>query len=53
MAPDEKLPDGERQESVEDAWYREIERRASELDSGTAETIPWELMRARLRARRN
>jgi putative addiction module component (TIGR02574 family) len=50
---DEELPDGERQESIEEAWYREIERRASELDSGTAETIPWKLVRARLRSLRN
>lgn len=50
MEPDEKRPDDERQESIEEAWYREIERRASELDSGTAETISWELVRARLRA---
>lgn len=50
---DEKLPNGERQESIEDAWYREIERRASELDCGTAETIPWESVRARLHARRH
>ena len=35
---------------VEDEWYREIERRALELDAGTAETVPWEIVRARLRA---
>jgi putative addiction module component (TIGR02574 family) len=35
---------------IEDAWYREIERRTSELDAGTAETFPWEIVRARLRA---
>ena len=53
VEPDEKLPEGERQETIEAAWYREIERRASELDSGTAQTIPWKLVRARLRALRN
>jgi putative addiction module component (TIGR02574 family) len=42
--------DIEAQDDVEDAWYREIERRAAELDSGAAETIPWETVRARLRA---
>ncbi len=52
LRPDEKLP-SERQESIEEAWYREIERRASELDSRTAETIPWELVSARLRALRS
>lgn len=35
---------------VEAAWMREIDRRAAELDAGTAETIPWETVRARLRA---
>ncbi len=53
MDPDEKPPDGEGEESIEEAWYREIERRASELDSGAAETISWEWVRARLRALRN
>jgi putative addiction module component (TIGR02574 family) len=42
--------DIEAQDDVEDAWYREIERRAAELDSGEAEIIPWEIVRARLRA---
>lgn len=41
MEPDEKLRAAEPQESIEDAWDREIERRVSELDSGTAETVPW------------
>jgi putative addiction module component (TIGR02574 family) len=57
MASDEKRSaleyepaDIEAQGDVEDAWYREIERRAAELDSGAAEPIPWETFRARLRA---
>ena len=37
----------ESQHDVEDAWYREIERRAAELNSGAAETIPWGTVRAR------
>jgi putative addiction module component (TIGR02574 family) len=32
-------------------WEEEIERRVAELDSGTASTIPWHEVRARLRAR--
>jgi putative addiction module component (TIGR02574 family) len=40
------------EQDVEEAWMREIDRRASELDAGTAETIPWETVRARLRASR-
>jgi putative addiction module component (TIGR02574 family) len=33
---------------VEEAWRIEIERRVAELDSGTAETVPWEVVRAKL-----
>ena len=33
---------------VEEAWRVEIERRMAELDSGTAETVPWETVRAKL-----
>jgi putative addiction module component (TIGR02574 family) len=33
---------------VEEAWREEIERRVAELDSGTAQTVPWETVRARL-----
>jgi putative addiction module component (TIGR02574 family) len=51
VEPDETVSNGERHESIEDAWHHEIERRALELDSGTAETVPWEIVRARLRAR--
>ena len=40
------------EQDVEEAWMREIDRRAAELDAGTAETIPWETVRARLRASR-
>ena len=57
MAADKKPSAGaceqadiEGQDDVEDAWYREIERRAAELNSGAAETIPWKTVRAHLRA---
>jgi putative addiction module component (TIGR02574 family) len=40
--------DTEADEGVEEAWRVEIERRAQELDSGTVESIPWEVVRARL-----
>ena len=40
------------EQDVEEAWMREIDRRTAELDAGTAETIPWETVRARLRASR-
>ena len=33
---------------VEDAWRREIARRAGELDSGAVQSIPWEMVRQRL-----
>jgi putative addiction module component (TIGR02574 family) len=41
------------EQDVEEAWLREVERRTAELDAGAAETIPWETVRARLRASRN
>jgi putative addiction module component (TIGR02574 family) len=40
------------EQDVEAAWVREIDRRTAELDAGTAETIPWETVRARLRTSR-
>ena len=33
---------------VEEAWRIEIERRVAELDAGTATTVPWEVVRAKL-----
>jgi putative addiction module component (TIGR02574 family) len=33
---------------VEEAWEAVIERRVRELEAGTAETIPWSEVRARL-----
>ena len=38
------------EEGVEAAWVAEIERRVAELDSGTATTVPWEEVKARLLA---
>ena len=40
--------DAEADEGVDDAWRVEIERRMAELDSGAAQTVPWEEVRARL-----
>lgn len=33
---------------VEDSWRAEIERRVAELDAGTVETVPWEVVKAKL-----
>lgn len=33
---------------VEEAWRVEIERRVAELDAGTAQTVPWEVVKAEL-----
>jgi putative addiction module component (TIGR02574 family) len=33
---------------VEEAWRVEIERRLAELDAGTAKTVPWEDVKAKL-----
>ena len=37
------------EEGVEEAWMEEVTRRADELDSGAAQTIPWDTVRSRLR----
>lgn len=36
------------EQGAEEAWERVIERRVRELEAGTAETIPWSEVRARL-----
>lgn len=41
--------DSDVEEGVEAAWRLEIERRIAELDAGTVETIPWDIVRDRLR----
>ena len=43
--------DAESDEGVDAAWIAEVERRIAELDSGTAETVSWEELRARLHRR--
>ena len=37
-----------REDSVEEAWRIEIERRARNLESGAVQSIPWEVVRERL-----
>ncbi len=37
----------ESEEGVEQAWVAEIERRMTELDSDSVQTIPWEQIRTR------
>jgi len=45
--------DMDAEDGVEEAWRTEIERRAKELDSGSVQSIPWEVVKARLsRAKR-
>lgn len=34
---------------LDESWMREIERRSAELDEGKAESIPWEIVRERVR----
>ena len=38
----------EPQAGVDEAWEQVIERRVRELEAGTAETLPWSEVRARL-----
>jgi len=40
--------DAEAEEGVEEAWRSEIDRRAKELDSGIGQSIPWEVVKARI-----
>jgi putative addiction module component (TIGR02574 family) len=40
--------DTEVEQCVEAAWLAEVEQRMEELDSGKAQSIPWEEVRARL-----
>ena len=40
--------DTEIDEGVEQAWQAEVQRRLSELDSGSVKTVPWESVRARI-----
>jgi len=35
-------------EGVEAAWLQEIERRVTELDSGTVKSVPWTEVRSRV-----
>ena len=43
--------DEEVEEGVEAAWLAEIDRRITELDAGTVGTIPWAVVKSRLRQR--
>jgi putative addiction module component (TIGR02574 family) len=36
-------------ENVEQAWMQELDRRVAELNSGDVQTIPWDVVRQRLR----
>jgi putative addiction module component (TIGR02574 family) len=45
--------EGEPDADVEAAWATEIERRVAELEAGTVESVPWELVRQRLVDRLN
>jgi putative addiction module component (TIGR02574 family) len=40
--------DPETEQGAEAEWLQEIDLRARELDSGTVQTIPWEIARERL-----
>jgi putative addiction module component (TIGR02574 family) len=43
--------DSDVEDGAEAAWMAEIERRIVELDSGKVETVPWDVVRDRLRGR--
>ncbi|MBI1818284.1 MAG: addiction module protein [Deltaproteobacteria bacterium] len=37
--------------AVDQAWAQEVERRVTELDSGTVKPVPWETVKAKLLGR--
>jgi putative addiction module component (TIGR02574 family) len=41
------------QESIEEAWDKEVARRMKDLDAGRAVTVPWEELRQQLLATLN
>jgi len=43
--------DATAEEGADEAWEREIERRISDLDSGRAKAVPWEVVRGRISAK--
>ena len=43
--------DATAEEGADQAWEREIERRISDLDSGRAKAVPWEVVRGRISAK--
>ena len=45
--------EGEPEEGVEAAWAEEVERRVRQIEVGEVQTIPWDEVRAKLRARLN
>jgi len=40
--------DTETDDGAEQTWQVEVQRRLSELDSGSVKTVPWESVRARI-----
>lgn len=42
--------DPQAEADVEQAWMQEISRRVTELKTGAVQTLPWEVVRKRLRS---
>jgi putative addiction module component (TIGR02574 family) len=40
--------DGGAEEGVEQAWMAEVDRRVTELDSGSVQAVPWDEVKERL-----
>lgn len=43
--------DAEDEKAASEAWDREISRRVADIDSGKAQTIPWEEVQRRISAK--
>jgi putative addiction module component (TIGR02574 family) len=49
----DRAEDAQADDSVEEAWDKEVARRMKDLDAGRAVTVPWEELRIQLLTRLN
>jgi putative addiction module component (TIGR02574 family) len=49
----DQAEDDQADDSVEEAWDKEVARRMKDLDAGRAVTVPWEELRIQLLTRLN
>ncbi len=49
----DRAEDAQADDSIEEAWDKEVARRMKDLDAGRAVTVPWEELRIQLLTRLN